>query len=69
MSSRLAAHRGSTEEALMFFMPSAVIPPFIGRQGNLSKHRAESSRLIDDLFLVIQSLTCGLAILAHVVNQ
>lgn len=28
-----------------------------------------NTRLIDDLLLLIQSLTCGLAIVTHVVNQ
>lgn len=61
------------KKALMFFKLSLprqpMIPPFIWRHGNLSKHDAERSGLIDDLLLLIQSLTCGLAIVAHVVNQ
>lgn len=76
--SQLTAHPPLSDlrrkkKALMFFKLSLprqpMIPPFIWRHGNLSKHDAERSGLIDDLLLLIQSLTCGLAIVAHVVNQ
>lgn len=76
--SRLTAHPPLSDlrrkkKALMFFKLSLprqpMIPPFIWRHGNLSKHDAERSGLIDDLLLLIKSLTCGLAIVAHVVNQ